>query len=113
MLPIKTESMSMTAPGEPASSFDELLAGFTPSPAPYNVNMNDELNDLLEIAAEEFKMDNGAPDEPAIEVVEDPMDPWSSVNSVWEQPLHAVGMDFNFDAHHTPTMAVVDPTLFM
>jgi len=29
-----------------------------------------------------------------VEVIEDPLDPFSSV---WEQPLSSVGMDFNFD----------------
>lgn len=116
MLPMmmKSEPMTVTSPAEPTPSpFDDLLAELTPSPGSYNVNMNDELNDLLEIAAEEYKMDPGAPDEPALEVVEDPMDPWNSVNSVWEQPLASVGMDFNFDPSQNPPMPVVDPTLFM
>ncbi|CAL8135417.1 unnamed protein product [Orchesella dallaii] len=98
MLPIKTEMMTTTQ-GEPsASTFDEILAVLTPSPPTYHMNMNDELNDLLEIAAEEFKIESASHDEPAIDVVEDPMDPWNSVNSVWEQPLTSVGMDFNFEA---------------
>lgn len=118
MLPMKSEPMTVTVTNPmpdptPTSSFDELFAGFTPSPATYNVNMNDELNDLLEIAAEEFKIESVSQEEPLEDpmVVEDPMDPWNSVNSVWEQPLSSVGMDFNFD--NNPHMAVVDPTLFM
>ncbi|ODM86824.1 hypothetical protein Ocin01_19857 [Orchesella cincta] len=97
MLPMKTEMMTHT-PDEPSgSTFDEILAVLTPSPPQYHMNMNDELNDLLEIAAEEFKIESGVNDEPVIDVVEDPMDPWNSVNSVWEQPLTSVGMDFNFE----------------
>lgn len=104
----------MTHHVEPTtSSFDELLAGFTPSPATYNVNMNDELNDLLELAAEEFKIESVPSEEPIEDpiVVEDPMDPWQSVNSVWEQPISSVGMDFNFDT--SQNASVVDPSLFM
>ncbi|ODM95560.1 putative transcription factor SOX-14, partial [Orchesella cincta] len=61
MLPMKNGKCMTHTPDEPSgSTFDEILAVLTPSPPQYHMNMNDELNDLLEIAAEEFKIDVGS-----------------------------------------------------